>query len=241
MTQRFSFGRCTYLCSELIKSDQDQAYYDRYFDPEYLKVNARDLRVQGGRGSTYLYRLDGQNLVTRHYRRGGLFGKIVKDRFFKWETQCRRAQEEFWLLSYMLAQGLPVPAPVLARQRDGFLSCVNDIVITALEGCSDLAAIMRERELTDEEFCSIGQTVRVFFEAGILHTDLNIRNILLDGTGKVYLIDFDKCTKKSMDKAVREQVTARLCRSFLKEQRLYGLKVHFDSAKLILLRKKALG
>jgi 3-deoxy-D-manno-octulosonic acid kinase len=38
----------------------------------------------------------------------------------------------------------------------------------------------------------IGATLRRFHRAGICHADLNAHNVLIDGDGRVYVIDFDR-------------------------------------------------
>jgi 3-deoxy-D-manno-octulosonic acid kinase len=38
----------------------------------------------------------------------------------------------------------------------------------------------------------IGETLREFHDHGVDHSDLNVRNILIDDDGCVFLIDFDK-------------------------------------------------
>jgi len=41
-------------------------------------------------------------------------------------------------------------------------------------------------------WAAIGACIRRFHAAGIWHADLNVRNILLDGDARVFLIDFDR-------------------------------------------------
>ena len=62
----------------------------------------------------------------------------------------------------------------------------------------------------------IGQEVRKMHDAGVNHTDLNIHNILLDDSQRVWIIDFDKCGHQAGDDW-KEGNLNRLKRSFLKE------------------------
>ncbi|MGN0894528.1 MAG: 3-deoxy-D-manno-octulosonic acid kinase [Succinivibrio sp.] len=214
---QIEFGNVTFLiCSEL-PNDKDQNYYESFFDrAEILKDQNVELR--GGRGQTLLYIKDNMNLVLRHYKRGGLIGKVLSDKFFFFEPNSHRAADEFKLLQYMLSQNLPVPQPVIVREERGIIHIRQDIVIKRLTGYQDLSYILKERALTKNEFYSIGKTIKLFFDVGILHTDLNIRNILMNEEGKICIIDFDKCFKRTMTKDLRKNVIDRLKRSFIKEK-----------------------
>jgi serine/threonine protein kinase len=52
---------------------------------------------------------------------------------------------------------------------------------------------------------------------GVHHTDLNCRNILLDGDGQIWLIDFDKCNRRPQGRWIQDSLD-RLERSLLKER-----------------------
>jgi 3-deoxy-D-manno-octulosonic acid kinase len=53
-------------------------------------------------------------------------------------------------------------------------------------------------------------------DANVYHADLNAHNILVDDTQKIWLIDFDKSTRRTMTRALREQSLERLGRSLQK-------------------------
>ncbi|MDY6323293.1 MAG: 3-deoxy-D-manno-octulosonic acid kinase [Succinivibrio sp.] len=208
--------------------------------PEYFsreRILALGARACGGRGKTLIWNEDGQALALRHYIRGGLWGKAAGDRFIKFAPHAHRAFDEFRLLEAMREQGLPVPRPLMARERCSFGIIRQDIVIEAL-AARDLAAVLQERKLTAAELAQLGSTVREFFKAGVRHTDLNIRNILLGDDGKFWIIDFDRCFMDKADLKTQRQIIARLHRSFLKEQRRGGA-FHYDDADFALLECKA--
>ena len=52
-----------------------------------------------------------------------------------------------------------------------------------------------------------------------MHTDLNISNILLDGAGNIWIIDFDKCFLREINKKKYKKTLSRLERSFEKESK----------------------
>jgi 3-deoxy-D-manno-octulosonic acid kinase len=63
---------------------------------------------------------------------------------------------------------------------------------------------------------STGRLVARFHRAGLDHADLNAQNILFDGGGHGWLIDFDRGRLRIPATAWREQNLARLRRSLLK-------------------------
>lgn len=98
----------------------------------------------------------------------------------------------------MISLGLPVPMPVaaIAEKKGLFIRC--SMLEERIEDSRSVAEIIAERALSAEETDAIGMTIRRFMDAGVYHSDLNIRNILLRGT-EVFIIDFDKCALRRGD------------------------------------------
>ena len=152
-----------------------------------------------------------------------------------------RAFDEFELLSKMISLGLPVPEPVIAREINYGLYIKQDIVIKRLIGYEDLANVINKRSLSENEFLKIGSTIKKFFDAGIYHTDLNIRNILINDQSDVYLIDFDKCFRTKLTDKNRSDIISRLFRSFNKEQTVHSEKtIKFYPTQFKILENEAL-
>lgn len=219
-----------------------------YCDPAYLSEHAIDVRFCGGRGQTMLFTLGPKDigalygpvrdfaleaakseqplqttfpLCLRFYRRGGLIGKVLTTGFWRWSKTAQRARAEFELTYQLYAEGFPVPRPLLARE--GFNHCfvTNALVMEQLPHTQNLAEILAQRALTPEEIILVARTLARFFKAGVYHSDLNIRNILLtDDSSGCYLIDFDKCSRGKLSQDLVTQMLARLERSFTKEQEL---------------------
>ena len=215
--KKIDFGNTTYLVDEALPFDKDAKFYESFFDRnEILKAKYHETR--GGRGATILYCKDNLNLVLRGYKRGGFVGKFLSDKFFKFESHCHRSIDEFCLLSQMISLDLPVPKPIIAKQTSYCSYYRHEIVILRKDNYQDLSYIIKDRELTDEELIAIGKCISKFFKAGVLHTDLNIRNILINDKNEVCLIDFDKCfIKPNLSKEQEQQMLSRLLRSFKKE------------------------
>ncbi len=228
----FKKGQWRYMASEGLGEEMAP----RLFDRQALKAGGA--RECGGRGQALSFSLGGRGYFLRHYLRGGLWGRVMGDRFLSFMPRAHRAFDEFSLLSWMRSVGLPVPQPVAARET-GRAFIRQDIVVGRIEA-TDLAEVIAHRLLTQAELSSLGMAIGRFFDAGVMHTDLNIRNILLSKSGDFYLIDFDKCFRTDMDSGKRQAVLDRLRRSFLKEIRRTSGKAHYNDTDFALIESKAL-
>ncbi|MFN3712224.1 MAG: 3-deoxy-D-manno-octulosonic acid kinase [Alcanivoracaceae bacterium] len=197
------------------------------FEPAYWQQRNAVTGTATGRGITWFVRDDERELVLRHYRRGGLFGKLVKDTYLGWRTEQSRAMQEFTLLHRMHRDGLPVPVPVAAHRVRRGPGYGADIIIERIPGARSLMDLLLQSPLAKTGWRDIGATIRRFHDAGIDHTDLNIHNILLDDSGKVWVIDFDKCAVRG-DGEWKQGNMARLQRSLAKESTRHGKAIASD-------------
>ena len=212
-------SKVTYLYNPYcFKEKLDCDYLDKYFSVEKYKDDNAVLKIFKGRGNTYLVKdCRKQNVVIRHYWRGGFFGKILKDNFLKFFSSNQRAFREYDMLIVMRKMGFPVPRPVAAKMTKSALFMKNDIILEEIHGAQDLSALLCQRSLTTEEICKIGYVLGTMFSAGIYHCDLNIKNIMIDSATNPWIIDFDKCVLKKVDQKTYNKMVERLIRSFNKE------------------------
>ncbi|MEL0659638.1 3-deoxy-D-manno-octulosonic acid kinase [Psychromonas arctica] len=186
------------------------------FEPQYWQNKAKVIGSAQGRGTTWFVELDSIQAALRHYRRGGLFGKIVSDSYFFTGYQKARSIAEFHLLNHLQGQGVNVPTPIAANvKRCGFLYQA-DILSEKIPDATDLVDLLQQRKLTKHEYLNIGKEIKKLHQAQVNHTDLNIHNILLDKNGRVWIIDFDKCYQQ-VGEDWKEVNLQRLLRSFRKE------------------------
>lgn len=212
------------------RDDADEIWYDpvlveaggfskpsqSFFDPHsWLQFDAV-IGQSTGRNTVWFVQAKQQRWVLRHYYRGGLIGKLNKDRFLKVPVPQSRAMAEFQLLQQMHQLGLPVPRPVAALFTTRKISYRADILLELVDGSLDLSKLLRQQALSPEQWQQIGAMIRSFHDAQIYHSDLNCHNILLDPAGKFWLIDFDKCAQQTGDDW-KAQTLARLQRSLNKE------------------------
>lgn len=187
------------------------------FDPAWLRQTGRLTGSSTGRNTAWFLHHDGRDMVLRHYWRGGMVGRFVKDLYLREPVPASRAMREFTLLDWMQGQGLPVPRPVAARFSPLGPWYRADLLMDRIPDARPLADLLAETPLPVADWMRIGAMIARFHKAGVHHSDLNCRNILIGGDGRFWLIDFDKCDRRPQGRWTQENLN-RLERSLLKEK-----------------------
>jgi 3-deoxy-D-manno-octulosonic acid kinase len=178
-----------------------------------------------GRNTTWFIGHQDDEWVLRHYYRGGLIGKWLKDRYCFSQLKKTRCYAELLLLEQMYQQGLKVPKPIAGYVVRQGLFYRADLLIEKIPHSQDLVQYLKHNQLSEFHWHNLGAMIAKFHEAGIYHSDLNAHNILINNNDEFYLIDFDKCDQRSVDKTWQQQNLTRLLRSFKKED---GLHANFN-------------
>ena len=89
----------------------------------------------------------------------------------------------------------------------------------------DLLQVLRHTQ-APAFYDKLGKFIAEFHRNGVYHADLNIQNILQDGAGKFWLIDFDRAKLLPPDKNWQDRTLDRLRRSFNKELLRHQIKWH---------------
>ena len=199
----------------------------KMFTGQYWQTQNAITGQATGRGITYFFQHNKNEYVLRHYRRGGLIGKILSDQYLYTGCERSRAWQEFKLLQHMQTLNLACPTPIAAMLNRCGLYYQSDIITIKIPNAQDLHHILLERCLTSDIWRTIGQTIAEFHNHQIYHHDLNIHNIMLDAEHRVWLIDFDQCRIRQGDNWKKLNME-RLKRSFDKEKRLRN--IHWDLA-----------
>ena len=208
MTARtLSAGRATILYDDTLVSHADEAL----FAPPVRAA------AVGGRGTAWIVPgTDGGEWVLRHYRRGGLPARLIEDTYLWTGLEYTRPWREWRFLAELHALGLPVPRPVAARVTRNGLGYRGDLITRRIPNARSLGELLTLGDAVAIPWSAIGACIRRFHEAGVWHADLNAHNILVDGTGGVWLIDFDRGERRSGDAAWKQENLARLKRSLHK-------------------------
>lgn len=187
------------------------------FSPHFWQLQNKVTGQAKGRGTTIFIQHEQQQWVLRHYKRGGMIGKLLNDQYFFVGVEHSRAFKEFRLLAFMQRQGLRVPAPVAARiHRRGFIYRA-DLITQHIPHSRDLHHMLCEAPLSDDDWFNVGKALAAMHNSQVYHHDANIRNIMMDNNRHIWLIDFDRCEVRSGENWKQGNLD-RLLRSLHKEK-----------------------
>ncbi len=187
-----------------------------WFDGGHWRSLGRVQPAAGGRGGVLFVETPAGACALRHYHRGGLAARVSADRYLWTGADRTRAFREFRLLVHLVRSGLPVAAPVAARYvRDG-LTYRADILTRRIAVATTLAERLAQGSLDPALGAKVGQVIARFHAGGVWHADLNAHNVLVDGSGAIRLIDFDRGRLRTPAAYWRRGNLARLHRSFEK-------------------------
>ncbi|QOC21729.1 3-deoxy-D-manno-octulosonic acid kinase [Wenzhouxiangella sp. AB-CW3] len=192
-----------------------------WLDPSFWRLRRDVVDELGGRGQALHLATPAGAAVLRRYLRGGQAARLSRDRFLFSGYERSRALREWRVLALLRARGLPVPAPLMAScERSGptYRAGLLTELLPETVCLADVAG-----QLASDDWQRLSRVLREFFDAGLVHADLNARNILIDAAGRWYLIDFDRA--RLHDRPVRgDRMLARLHRSLVK----LGLDEHLS-------------
>ena len=173
----------------------------------------------GGRGYTLIISDGHREFVLRHYRRGGLVGKVIRDSY-AWVSEDRtRSFAEWRLLHKLSRRGLPVPTPAVARYCRKGPIYTADIITLRIPAIRPLSVRLSEGGGGAEFWAGVGRAICEFHDQGVNHADLSSHNVQIDDDGKLWLLDFDQATLQEAGQW-RQKNLARLHRSLQKISRL---------------------
>ena len=172
------------------------------------------LEAAGGRGGVLRFDLGQGEGVLRPFRRGGIAGRVLANRYFR----DNRPLREFRVHAELLRRGAPC-APLLGVAWQAQGPWFSGAIATGfIEGPSleSLLAGDAAEEALQEALSEAGRAVRALHDAGGLHADLHPGNILVAREG-AFLIDFDRARLfPALSPAQRASNLLRLRRAFVK-------------------------
>jgi 3-deoxy-D-manno-octulosonic acid kinase len=166
------------------------------FDAEYWRRTGAISATAPGRGNALMLETPFGSAVMRAYLRGGWAARLSHDRYlFTGFDRCRPLAEAR-MLAELTRMGLPVPQPLAAQCRRHGLAYTGVLLTRRIMPAVPLADLLADGAHLMPDWFLIGRCIRRFHDAGVVHPDLNARNILLGENGggqdDIYLIDFDR-------------------------------------------------
>jgi 3-deoxy-D-manno-octulosonic acid kinase len=203
------------------------------FTPEgwpHAEILTGQLR-SGGRGNTFFVGNVARQFVLRHYMRGGLIGKLIRDSYMFSGEDLTRSFMEWRLLDKLAANNMNVPRPAAARfiRRGTFYTA--DIITVRIPGVMSLSEYIAVEERSEAFWQSVGAAIWKFHEAGVYHADMNAYNVQVDKDGDIWMLDFDKGSLRPPG-IWQQETLSRLHRSLEKvlglDPKLYFCKANWD-------------
>lgn len=178
-----------------------------------------------GRGNTMFVGNVPRQFVLRHYRRGGLLGKLVRNTYVFSGEDLTRPFMEWRLLDKLAANNMNVPRPAAARfvRRGTFYTA--DLITVRIPDVVALSQYIAAEDRDEAFWQALGAAIWKFHEAGVYHADMNAYNVQVDKDGDIWMLDFDKGALKAPG-PWQQETLSRLHRSLKKVLDL-DPKLHF--------------
>lgn len=184
-----------------------------WFSPAHWGDVAQPV-VEGGRGGAWFIQTGEGDAFLRHYLRGGLAASLSRDGHLWRGINHVRSFAEFRLMRTLREKKLPVPMPFAAWYRREGLKYRAAILMQRLPDVQSLAALAMQEQAPWE---AAGLLIARFHRAGLDHADLNAHNLLFDGNGQGWMIDFDRSQLRIPATPWRDGNLQRLQRSLRKQ------------------------
>lgn len=180
----------------------------------------------GGRGNTMFVGNIPRQFVLRHYVRGGLIGKLVRDKYLWTGAEASRPFREWRMLAKMSDNGLRVPRPAAARYVRKGPFYTADLITVRVPAVRSLSTWIHEQAGSETFWQNLGAAIHGFHAQGVYHADMNAFNLQIDGDGNLWMLDFDR-GKLLPAGPWQQQTLSRLHRSLQKIKSL-DPGLHYD-------------
>ena len=188
-------------------------------------------RAFRGRRAAYAVTLphSGTPVVVRHSQHGGLLAALTGD-VFRAPTRAPRELRAALLLAGCGVPTPPVVAYALYATAPGLQRA--DVATQEIPGAADGSEALQRAPQGPERtavFAAIATLLRQLAEAGAVHPDLNLKNVLITpaagGAPLAWVLDVDRMAFAAPGEGVLEANLARLARSLRKWRERRGLAV----------------
>lgn len=161
--------------------------YKNGLDYENIPLSGAIGRPTNMKGRRPIYFLE-PDLIIRELVHGGAFARLTRDLFLS----PQRSLRELIVSSHLINHGIRTPEILAIRMQQAGL-CVRIRVISRLvPGSIDvLSYLQTPQKNTHELFERIGGLCRQMHDLRVYHTDLQLKNFLLDQDKHLWLLDLD--------------------------------------------------
>ena len=191
-----------------------------------------DARALKGRGTLYLIPGPGEGRwVVRRLLHGGLLAPLTGERFLR--TGLPRPFNELDLSERLRERQIPTPRVTAAVVYNAGIVYRGEVARDEITGARDLGDLLFGSEAPElarlQALAAAGRLLRSLHEAGLIHPDLNLKNILIgadERSPRAYILDLEKCRiVASVSTSKRRRMLARFRRSARQLERRSGRAV----------------
>ena len=175
--------------ADLFRDAQCQPTVD-WFRPHWWQARDSISSRERGRGTALVIETPLGRCVLRQYLRGGWAAKLIHSRYIFTGYEQSRPLREFAILEQLAREDLPAPRPVAGLCERKGLSYTGALITLEIENTTTIESVLER--LNEDDWRAIGACIRRFHDAGLVHADLTVRNILIQDGGGIYLVDFDR-------------------------------------------------
>lgn len=178
--------------------------------------------VLAGRGYAGIQDVEGLGRVfVKQYAHGGLLRHLTGGSFLC--VGPSRSLLEFSMLERVRALGVNAPKPLVFVNKGSFFYrswlFMEEIVDSRNLAQISASAGADDADLLHDGMSRLGEQVMTLIENKILHVDLHPGNVLIDASGRVYIVDFDKaCEFQGSTEKLRDLYLRRWRRAVIKHK-----------------------
>jgi 3-deoxy-D-manno-octulosonic acid kinase len=180
----------------LVDGSLNETPVTAWFDAAQWRRGGAVAVETSGRGAALIVAHGSDTWVLRHYRRGGFVARFIDDHYLWSGIEQTRAFREWRLLRKLNDAGLPVPNPVAAHVYRTGPIYTADIITSYLPDTRKLSSFIAQGRAPADCWRRVGAMIRAVHDHGVDHPDLTAHNVLLDGAGNTFLVDFDNAYVK---------------------------------------------
>lgn len=195
---------------------------DMHFPPQCPPYTTVRAVQEGGRNAAWFVEHALFSGVVRQYRRGGIIGKFIHSHYAWQGEEQTRSWQEFKILHYLHAKGVPVAKPVAAMYQRHWLGYQAALITERVPHAITLVQAVQRIDSQDTGALdglakAVAQTILSMHKNFVNHVDLNAFNILVNTESQqVFLIDFDKARLEKDRGTWCQDNLSRLERHFIK-------------------------
>jgi len=135
------------------------------------------------------------DLVVRPLMHGGFFRHITGKNFIS----PARTLREIEISTFLISRGVRSPEILGSRILEKGFFCNIDVITRLVPDSTDLLAYLEaDRYDCGQVLMEAGKIIKTLHDLGVYHSDLHIKNLLLDSSRSIWVLDLDKAYRFSI-------------------------------------------